>query len=101
MINTNVFFDFRLTAPWRVLLWSELSDRLYRRHLTGEDLFHALDGDRDGFVSVDDVCAMLSGSARIGGGVGAGQRKRNGKVSARSVIAPERAAVSSAASSVW
>jgi hypothetical protein len=42
---------------------------------------------------------MLSGSARIGRGVGAGQRKRNGKVSARSVIAPERAAASSAASS--
>ena len=87
-----------LTAPWRVLLWSELSDRLYRRHLTGEDLFHALDGDCDGFVSVDDVCAMLSGSARIGGGGGPGHRKRNGKVSARSVIAPERSASSTASS---
>ena len=76
----------KLSKKWRAVLWSEIADRLYRRHLTTEDLFHCLDSDQDGYVSVEDCRIMLSLSENQR--TGASRTRRNGKISAKAIIAP-------------
>ena len=63
----------KIDPTMRAVLFFEMRDRLYRRHRTGEELFRALDRDRDGFVCPEDFVALLSGgSAGAGAGGGGG-----------------------------
>ena len=51
-------------SNYGALMFFEMRDRLYRRHRTGDELFRALDRDRDGFVCSEDFVALLSGGTR-------------------------------------
>ena len=47
-------------ANWSLLsLKVEMFDRLYRRRHSPMDLFHALDDDNDGFLSLDDFVNLF------------------------------------------
>ena len=55
----------------------EVFDRLYRRRHSPVDLFHALDGDKDGFLSLDDFVNFFHN-----------ERTSSGPSRARSMVAP-------------
>ena len=61
--HTSAYSVCEIDPTLRALVFFEIRDRLYRRHRTVEELFNALDRDRDGFVCPEDIAMLLSGGS--------------------------------------